>query len=75
MKYTMLFIPLRAKKERNKKLYTKNTAVGYTVTIIGDDLKILSLWELDQISGLQDKKTTLLQYLLALSSSMSLCLE
>lgn len=43
MKHTMLFIPLRAKKERNKKLYTKNTAVGYTVTIIGDDLKILSL--------------------------------
>ena len=57
MKRRMYFTPFRAEKERNKKLYIKeNAAVVYTVTIIGEDLKILSLSKLGQESRLQDKE-------------------
>lgn len=58
MKHRMYFTPFRAEKERNKKLYyiNENAAVVYTVTIIGEDLKILSLSKLGQESRLQDKE-------------------
>lgn len=57
MKHRMYFTPFRAEKERNKKLYIKeNAAVVYTVTIIGEDLKILNLSKLGQESRLQDKE-------------------